>query len=369
VIDSEISALRVSEAQNALFVFDGMTSLPDFETLLRLLKSYYVHVIVIFKNHDSTDKLVKEVDRKLLRGCAVRKVEPLSLIHSTQRIVHSFMEENDFTPSNDDQQILEKVAEFTAGSPVIVDITSQVVQSCFSDEEEKPIQALAESLSLKNTPSVSKKIYAIPQTRSAAQVMSKAVDEVPLYTWTTNVEYDSWNSILTLIDACGLSIEEKLLLNCLSVFSSSPIPFSMVTELASIIAKSAQKPHLAGTLHCDLIKYKLVCIYPHPVVLHPTVVQTSPRQELGSDFVYVPQYLSHCIWKSLEDIDQIVAYNISYCSLLALHQNATIKNGSDGQFCNALCSLLLESVESNYELVGKDCYQAVYSLFLKFQIN
>ena len=97
--------------------------------------------------------------------------------------------------------------------------------------------------------------------------MSQAVDETPQYTWTTNVEYDSWNSILTLIDACGLTVEEKLLLNCLSIFSCSPIPFSMVTELASIIAKSAQKPHLAGTLHCNLIKYKLICIYPHPVVL------------------------------------------------------------------------------------------------------
>ena len=359
----------MSEAQKALFVLDGMTSLPDSEALLRLLKSYYVHVIVIFKSCDSTDKLIKEVDRKLIRGCTVREVEPLSLIHSTQRIVHSFMKESDFTPSNDDQQVLEKVAEFTAGSPVIVDITSQVVQSCFSDEEEQPIQALAESLSLRNKPSVSEKIYAIPRTRSVSQVISKAVDEVPQYTWTTNVEYDSWNSILTLVDACGLSVEERLLLNCLSMFSCSPIPFSMVTELASIIAKSVQEPHLAGTLHCNLIKYKLVCIYPHPVVLHPTVLQTSSNKELGTDFVYVPQYLSQCIWKSLDDSDRVVAYTLSYHTLLALYQNTAIRKSFAGQFSNALCSLLFESVESSYELVGKECYQAVYSLFLKFQIN
>ena len=50
------------------------------------------------------------------------------------------MKENDFTPSNDDQEVLEEVAEFTAGSPVIVDITSQVVQSCFSDEQEELLQ-------------------------------------------------------------------------------------------------------------------------------------------------------------------------------------------------------------------------------------
>ena len=54
-----------------------------------------------------------------------------------------------------------KVAEFTAGSPMIVDITSQVVHSCFGNKEE-PIQALAESLSLENTPSVSEKNYVIP---------------------------------------------------------------------------------------------------------------------------------------------------------------------------------------------------------------
>ena len=369
-IDSEISALTVNEAQKALFVFDGMTSLPDSEALLRLLKSYYVHVIVLFKNYDSTDKLIKEVDRKLVRGCTIRKVEPLSLIHSTQRIVHSFMKENDFTPSNNDQQVLEKVAEFTAGSPLIVDITSQVVHSCFSDKEE-PIQALEESLCLENTPSVSKKNYALPvyrsQTRSASQIMSKAVDENPQYKWATNVEYDSWSSLLTLIDACGLTMEEKLLLNCLSVFSCSPIPFSMVTELASIIAKSAQKQHLAGTLHCNLIKYKLICIYPHPVVLHSSVLHASSQQELGSDFMYVPQYLSQCIWKNLENIDQVVAYNLAYHTLVVLHQSVTIKNGFENQFYGALCSLLLESVESNFELVGKECYQAVYSLFLNYK--
>ncbi|MCG8626005.1 MAG: hypothetical protein MJE68_28910 [Proteobacteria bacterium] len=55
-------------------------------------------------------------------------------------------------------------------------ITSQVVQSCFSDEEEEPIQALAESLPLKNTPSVSEKIFAIQRTRPVSQdlVMTKA---------------------------------------------------------------------------------------------------------------------------------------------------------------------------------------------------
>ena len=86
-------------------MFDGMTSLPDSEALLRLLESHYVHMIVIFKSCDSTDKLIKEVNCKLIRGCTIRKVEPLSLIHSTQHIVYSFLKENDFTPSNNDQEV------------------------------------------------------------------------------------------------------------------------------------------------------------------------------------------------------------------------------------------------------------------------
>ena len=292
---------------------------------------------------------MKEVYHKLVRLCTTRKIEPLSLIHSTQRIVHSFMKENDFTPSIDDQQVLEKVADFTAGSPLLVDITSQVVNSCFGDKEE-PIQALEE-------------FFCLSQTRSSSRI---TVGKNLQYIWATSVKYDSWNSLLTLVDACGLTMEEKLLLNSLSIFSCSPIPFSMVTKLASTIAKSAQKQHLAGTLHCNLIKYKLICVYPHPVVLHPSVVRASSQQELGFDFVYVPQYLSQCIWKSLENIDKVVAYSLAYHTLVALHQNVPVKKDFENQFNGALCSLLFESIESDYELVGKECYQAVYSLFLTY---
>ena len=55
--------------------------------------------------------------------------------------------------------------------------------------------------------------------------------------------------------------------------------------------------------------------------------------------MYVPPYLSQCIWKSLENIDRVIAYNLAYHTLVALHQNATIKKGYESQFYNALCSL------------------------------
>lgn len=368
VIGSEISTLSVSEVRQALFVFDSMSCLPDSEALLRMMKSYYIHIIVLFKSCDSTDKLVKEIDRKLIRGCTILKVEPLSLIHSTQRIVHSFMKDHDFTPSNDDQQVFEKLAEFTAGSPLIVDIASQVVHACF-EYEKKPIQFLTGLLDLDTTSQATRRSQTIPTsqslTRSISGIVHEVVDDVhndPQDVWTTNVEYDSWSSILTLIDACELSSEERLLLNCLSVFSCSPIPLSMITELASVITKSAQKSHLAGTLHCKLVKYKLIHTYPHPVVLHSSVLNNSSQQVVNSNFVHVPLHLSQCIWKSLENVDQIAVYTLIHCALTALHQ--TTLSRSERQFCCALCSLLLESMESNFALVGKECYQEIYSLFL-----
>ena len=365
-----ILQLPTSETQQALFILDGTLSLPESESLLRLLKSQYVHIIFIYKSYIPIDKLIKEIDRKLIRGCVINNVEPLSVIHSTQRIVYSIMKTYSFTPTNDDQQVFERLAEFTTGSPLLVEIASKVVDACFQVKKH-PVQQLTKLLLLDVTAhgKVSELMVPIsqPSTRTISEkIMHKLVSadiqlERAHNICATRTLYDFWDSVVLLIDACNLTSEQKLLLNCLSVFGCSPVPFLLVTELASLIAKGSQKPHLAGTLHHKLIDYKLLKKYPQPIVLHPSVVQSSNPD---MNFVYVPQELSHCIWNASEDVDKVFVLNLIYIAL-----NRLLKLTNDKitvHFLHGVCSLLFEMVELNFTLIGKECYQAMCNFSLSF---
>ena len=349
-------------------MLDGMTKLPDSESLLKIMKHQSVHIIVISKSQVPVDKLVKEVDQKLIRGCKVHNIEPLSVIHSTQRLVHCVMTSYDYVPTNDDQQAFEHLAEFTLGSPVIVDIASKVLLHYF-ETQQNALENLFVSLSF----DLSSKKHC-DETRSGTHVtvraisknVSKYMDSACCATvsqktrdiWETSSHYDSWDSVIQLIDLCQLSCEERLLLNCLSVFDCCPIPLIVVTELASAIAISSQKSHLAGTLHHRLVKFQLIKRYPLPVVFHSSS-RGSP-EEHDPVFFYVPQLLSSCIWKNLKEIDQIAALTLTHYTI-----NTMLKCTPNSLWLCSICYLFLETLECNFDLIGKDCYQEIFSLYLK----
>lgn len=367
IIGFDILKLRTNENQQALFVLDRMLSLPESEPLLKVLKGQHVHVIVLYQSYKSVDKLIKEVDYKLVRGCKVYDVKPLSVIHSTQRIVHSIVKSHDFTPTNQDQQTFEKLAEFTAGSPLLIEIVSTVVDACFR-LKECPMQHLSEVLTLDTTAQVKEcKVSDTVTTKTISENVCKLVGDANIFLenphdiWATHTQYDSWDSFLRLIDACDLTSQEKLLLDCLSIFGSIPVPFSVVTELASLIAKGGQKPHLAGTLHCKLLNYKLLQNYPQPLILHSSLY-SSPSP--NTKFVFVPQQLSDCIWNNSEDVDKVCVVNLAFSTLSTLYQTTDIE--SIAHFLCGACTLLLETCESNLTLIDKKCYQAVYNLLLSF---
>ena len=174
--------------------------------------------------------------------------------------------------------------------------------------------------------------------------------------WETDSKYDTWDSITKLVDCCGLSSEEKFLLNCLSAFECCPVPFSFVTEMSSIITQASQKVHLAGTLHQNLTKHKLVKPYPLPVVLHPAIFRESSSEDHEPEYVYIPQLLAQCFWKNMETLDKVAVLNVIYFSVSQLHLPSKHIHG--------LFSLLVELLEQNYTLVSKECYKSVYSRLL-----
>ena len=313
MIGYEILKLRTHENHQALMVLDGLSSLPQIETLLTILRGYHVHVIVINDiciNHHNQRQLIKEVDLNLVRGCKEHEVPPLSVINSQQRIVHSVMTKDNFAPNNDDQHKFEKLAELTIGSPVLVKIIAQAAQRCF----ESTIQSLE------------------------------------------NSNYDSWKSILA---ACNLEPEEILLLNCLTIFNAYPIFFPIVVELASLIMN--QNPNFAGSLHHNLEMCQLLHSYPPPVIYSPEA--TNPV--INFRWVYVPKYVSQCIWATLEKMDRAFAFILVLRALRNLRKIVD-DNSLEACFLNEACSCLQEKAESNYSSIGKECYKELYSFCLKY---
>ena len=72
--------------------------------------------------------------------------------------------------------------------------------------------------------------------------------------------FDSWDSIIELLNACKFDSEAEFLLNSLSYFGCVPIPLkfvillsNFVILLSNFITKTSGKIHLAGSLHTQLM--------------------------------------------------------------------------------------------------------------------
>ena len=351
-----------------LVVFDYIDQLPQLSTsLFKLLKQPNTHIVVISKNYARPDTLLREIDNQLLRGCNIIDVKPLSPIHTTQRIVHSILSAHHLAPTNEDQDIFEKLAQFTSGSPALIDVTAALFLSQMEQDSQNEPQNthdtlinLNDQLSLDELGPSTKPVTILrrdlPKGTAKRREISKNVNIVSIRDpeqdpWCTSSPYDSWQAVTTLIDQCHLSAEEKLLLFAVSMFSCSPIPMSVVTEISSMIAKASQKPHISTSLHSKLFQMQLMKRYPLPVILHPTLGVQQPSSE--PEIVYIPQYIARPIWKDMmSDKDKVVALTTMY---MALHTLADNLGSSDVGFLTGLTSLLVELYELNYKLMGKQC--------------
>ena len=367
-----------------LFVFDGLTTLPQLsEPLLAIMGNRHAHLVVLYQHYRSPDKLVRSIDHKLLRGSKVHVIEPLTMIHSTQRTVYSIQSELDLAPDNNDQVILERLAEFTSGSPDLVDITTQLVLASLREEQScdqssvssntdhtshKALEKFARSVALDMTRQSRVVGTSYFKMRSISEHMKGSVPTVSTLLpeqrdgWDTKCQYDSWDSISELLGSCNLRQEEELLLNCLSIYGASPVPKLVVTALSALICRTLGKPHLATSLLQKLVQMSFVKKYPFPVVMHSSLHTHKDDME----FVYVPQYMANFIWKAMSDGDKVFALATSSLVLSSLppHSQHTAR------FLLGLTLLLMDAYELNSEVLSESCfkdsYTEVYKLYISF---
>jgi len=348
---------------------------------MELLKHPNTHIVVISKNYAPPDALLREIDHQLLRDCNIIDVKPLSPIHATQRIVHSILSAHHLPPTNEDQNIFEKLAQFTSGSPALIDVTAALFLSQMEHDSQNESQdthdtlvSLNSQLLLDEMASSIKPVTIVrhqpPRGTAKTQEISNNVYDSIISIrdpkqdpWCTSSSYDSWQAVTTLIDQCILSAEERLLLFAVSMFSCSPVPMSLVTEISSIIANANQKPHISTSLHSKLFQMQLMKRYPLPVILHPSLGVQQPSTE--PEIIYIPQYIARAIWKDMiSDGDKVMGLTTMYMALRTLANNV---GSSDIGFLTGLSSLLMEIYELNYELMGEQCYQKVYNLYLNIE--
>lgn len=319
----------------------------------------HVYIIVLSKSYESLDNLIKEVDCKLVRGCRCHAIDPLTNIHSTQQLVHTLMTNIYFAPTTADQRLFEQLAEFISGSPPIVEITSQILLASYSKNHSEAAQEISEKFSLKTQHSDPRSPHNLP----IRELSENVTDKLPAVVehaekqrdaWETNSVYDSWDSIYitTFVDNCNLSTEEHFLLNCLSSFQGCPVPFSLVIKISSVITKSTQQEHLASTSYKKLIKYRLLKPYPSPVVLYSQNIWQDDDYEL----VHIPQCVAECLCKTINSIDKVAALTVICAAVRQL-------DNTFGEYDYILHSLL-EIIEQNYTLLGKENYQDTYTSIL-----
>ena len=320
LIQLDLINLTMDESHQVLFVFDGMTQLPMETSLLQILRNNHVHIVAVYNSFAPLDKLIREIDQKLVRGCAIHNIEPLTMIHSTQRMVLNVMEKFDFTPTNADQRVFEKLAELTLGSPLIIDMTVQLMIDCLKSMQSEGIQYLSRLLQLEGS-------------------LAEKSDSPNLF-----------DSMKKLIACCKLSCEEQLLLNSLATYAGGPVPLSLVTEMSRLITQASQQPHLTGTLHQKLISHKLLLQYPIPVIVNP-VLQKSIPADPKFELVYVPQHIAQYLCVDMEPIDNAAALSIAY------HAMYQLVNTKSDSVCGA-SSLLYGRFEV------KECYRQFFRLYL-----
>ena len=370
--------IHVTENQPVLVVFDNMENFPQFsnaESIIKMLKRPNTHMVVISKYYTPPDDFQKEIDHQLLRGSTVIDVKPLSMIHATQRLVHSILSNEHLAPNNQVQATFEKLAEFTSGSPAMIDVNSALLLSLMRTENENTspqvLQEYEESLSLHDLAKpVSVDSHTLYERTAKVREISSNFVNMPLVTssdpWLTNAPYDSWQAIIKVIGECNLRSEEQLLLYCLSMFDCSPIPMSVVLQISTMVAKASHQTHFSGMLYSRLLELQLLKQYPTPVILHPSLnVDEETQQE--HEFLYVPQLLARAIWKDgMLQVDRIVALGTVYKAFTALHHE--IKDPIERKFLQGLCLQMLEIFDAHYEIMNKECYKAAYRLYVSISL-
>lgn len=347
----------VESADPVLVVLDGVKSLPESEDLEPLLRNRNTHIILISYSSQPPETLRKEIDQWLIRGCSLHTVQPLSTVHTTQRIVYSIMSRTHFTPLNKEQILLEKIAGLTSGCPGLVNLTSALLQRCLEETEKHEdgeevtfLDRFTARIPLLSEPSA-------PHTEPHSPASeSRSIFKTNSYT-------------SELITALQLSPTDEFLLRTLSVFAPVPIPLSVVHIVQSLVVKATQGSMGSGRGVPNPIKNlcatMLLCPYPAPVISpiynQSTHHQMSSSPNSLSSFFFVPQLIQDSLWEYMEETDIVFAITTAYRAVMEYGHSPELSH-SELCFATGLADIVAAKCDAKRSCIDESVYKEVHKL-------
>ena len=342
-------------------VLDDLTSLPESDNLRSILKSRRTHIIAVSHSSQTPEHLKREIDQRLIRGCTPISVQPLSTVHTTQRIVHSVVSRTHFTPLNREQKLLAKVASLASGCPGLVAMTNSLLQRCLLETEEAPH---GEFLDL-----FASKVNFTPERPVSVEVNSATGEVIP-------GSFRTDRYISELISAFELPPAHLFVLRTLSVFSPQPLPFSLVETIQFLVAKATQASIVPGgrgapNSIANLLSTKLLRPYPSPIISPPTD-NSSPEQsqplENQTKYLYVPQLVQDTLWDNMDETDIVFTITTAYRALLELTSRPTL-SASDLCYCTGLTETLIAKCDTSRTFISDAVYREVYKMLVGLKLR
>ena len=365
-------------------VLDGIKSLPRSQDLLSLLKSRSTHIIVINTSSLPPETLRREIDQQLIRGCSSLTLQPLSSVHTTQRIVHAIMTMTHFIPLNREQKLLEKIVELVSGSPGLVNMTIALLRCCLREAEKNEDGSGLDFLD-----------------RFAARIPLLSEDtavhvEPPSHSVTGQVEAVSIKPTLKisrytseLIAAIQLPTADHFILRALSVFGPVPIPLSIIDTLQSMVVKATQGREGRGkgapNPISNLLSAMLLRPYPCPIVSPPDSqprthrlqamppsdqpthhLQATPPSDQQNSYLFVPQLVQDSLWEHMEAADTAFTVTTAFKALQEYGRRPKLSR-SELCFAAGLTAIVVEKCDNNGEWMNESVYKEAYKLLINYK--
>ena len=300
---------------------ERLSRLPD--GLVSLLNRPNTSIIIVHTSATPPTSIASEVDSLLIRGCGIHTLMPLSHTHCTQRMVHRILSRTDLTPGNEEQKVMSLLCDLTRGSPVLADITSEVVCTYCEGGEG---------------------------------AMERLVREVVQPSMATNgtKENDLLAHICLLIGGLELDMIEHLALCSLAMYGSCPIPSPVLTKAIEIILSVLPDcQYNVDHVVQQLLRRRLVKLHPG-VVFAPSVSCTNTLYQ-------IPQLVIDAVLHGMEDAEIILAAGIAHKAIVSEITQAT-PTMMKSLYCVALSRGLIQTATTfvSSGLASLDLYTELY---------
>ena len=321
-----------------------LSSLVDNLPLSVLIHRPTTHTIVLSSGHIAGEKVTNMAHNKLIRGCNVTTLKPLTWIQSAQRVVYYLMSLYDVCPMNEDQELFQELAELVRGCPCIIDLVCHSINALTMRHRGGVMQGLREF-----------EIQVLEPTWNEADLLS------PMDDWCLGV------FISKLLSSLNLSALTLFSLSCLSLLNSAPCHILLLHSLEKYLIELL--PDIRFDWEQDLHRNSLVCPYPRPTILLPLEERVRKRDDILVDrWFYVPDVISSTVYSLMESKDKVMSCGVLQRVLGSLLLRKDCKESHKLHF-HQLQHRLLTTVQEDVENYSEDIFNAVFQQYISTKIS